>query len=148
MRARLRVVAAVVLALLATASAILATREPAVQPLLAARPDCAPRFDAEMAALRPLLPARGVLAYVGPRDVDGCHPMYVAQYALAPVWIAEMGAPDDRALWRRRGAHALPMDPALVIAYGDEGRAWLAASPRHRVLAAPSRELVLAGRDP
>ena len=51
------------------------------------------RFEAELRPLRRALPRHALIGYVGPSQDETCHPMMVAQYALAPAWLTELEDP-------------------------------------------------------
>ena len=110
------------------------------------RPDCVGRFEAELRPLRRALPRHALIGYFGPSQDETCHPMMVAQYALAPAWLTELEDPRLRAVTRAEGSLVLPETPSLVLAWGEEGAAWLAAHPDYQLIAPPTEHAQLAAR--
>lgn len=147
LRARLRLAALPIWAALCAAAAWHGTQLDDNRPLLTSAPDCATAFDARLAPLRELLPARGVVGFVGPDRDSGCSPLMVSQYAFAPVYVVDQTFDSHRDDMAERGHHLLPEEPAFVIAWGAEGREWLRAHPSYRAVRA-RRGVVLAARDP
>lgn len=147
MRARLRIATAVAWLVLASVGAVASTFDEDVTPLFRRR-DCAVQITAELEPLREALPPRAVVGFMGERAYDGCDPMMVAQYVFAPAWVMEQDWDDLRAAMRARGDQALPRDPALVLVWGEEGRAWLAAHPRYVPIAPPTEHATLVAREP
>ena len=94
----------------------------------------------------PILPRHALIGYVGPSQDETCHPMMVAQYALAPAWLTELEDPRLRAVTRAEGSLVLPETPSLVLAWGEEGAAWLAAHPDYQPIAPPTEHAQLAAR--
>lgn len=109
--------------------------------------DCATQFDAWLAPMRPLLPARGVVGFAGPEREGACKPMFVAQYSLAPVYVVEVEHGVHRTDLAKRRVHLLPNDPALVIVWGAEGHAWLERSPAYHRLLRVTERIELVARD-
>jgi hypothetical protein len=116
-------------------------------PILAKRWDCATQFDEWLAPMRPLLPDRGVVGYAGPERDAACHPMFVAQYTLAPVYVVEV-SPEHRNDLAKRRVHLLPNDPPLVIVWGEEGQRWLDGSPAYHTLLRVTDHILLVSREP
>ena len=132
MRARLRWIAVGLWAAACVAAAWKHAQHPDNAPLFETRSHCAVDWDAELAPLRAALPERGVIGYAGPSRDRGCHPMFVAQYALAPLYLVEMGYPEHVADLAARQRHLLSAEPELVIVWGPEGQVWLQQHPDYR----------------
>lgn len=107
-------------------------------------PDCAPRLRAELESFRAALPHRSVIFYVGPELHDGCSPYYLAQHALAPSIVLEPGRAESYLAWRDHDL-VVPLDPAVVLAFGPAGRRWLRERPEY-LPARRAGEAVLAVR--
>ena len=73
--------------------------------------------------------------------------MFVAQYALAPVYIVQADFPDHMQDLATRQRHLLATEPELVIAWGPEGRAWMQRHPEYRPVRR-TRNAVLVWRAP
>lgn len=119
---------------------------------LAGKPevDCAARHAARFARARPLLPAHGVLGWFGPGDVEGeCNAKQVAQHALAPLLLVDLG--DEWAIERvRRLDLVAPQKPPLAIvdlAY-PRARSWWQSQHEYRVVADVGDDVVVVALAP
>ncbi len=90
--------------------------------------DCAPPLRAELETLRASLPPRSVVFYAGPLVEEGCSPYYLAQHALAPALVLAVDRADVY-LELRDSDLVVTEQPAVVLAFGREGRRWLQAHP-------------------
>jgi hypothetical protein len=112
--------------------------------------DCAARYAARYARARPLLPAHGVLGWFGPDDVEGeCNAKQVAQHALAPILLVDVG--DEWAIERvRRLDLVAPSRPPLAIvdlAY-PRARSWMQSQHDYRVVAEVGDDVVVVALGP
>lgn len=129
---------------LCVASVIGMTRFDDVDPLFGPVTDCAATFEEELAPLRAVLPAQGILGYVGPDDDSGCHPRMMAQYTLAPVRLVEAEYDVFRRSLQERAVEVTPLAPQLVLAWGEEGQRWIRQHPDYAPLAQTPRAVLLA----
>jgi hypothetical protein len=118
-------------------------------------PDCAERHAARFERVRALIPAHGVLMFVGAGLEDGppapptswpggCHVAFVAQRTLAPVLLVEPDAHEFIEAVRSRDL-VVPTSPSLVLVDTEspQGKAWLSSHNGHRTAADVGNGLVL-----
>jgi hypothetical protein len=120
--------------------------------LRAARPlsfqpgnDCATRHIARFERIRPLVPSRGVIGYVGPAFVEeSCDVLMAAQHALAPVLLVNLEDGDMIQRVQRVDLVAPPRLPLAIVDLSAPGaRAWLQSQREYRIVAAPGDNIVL-----
>lgn len=103
-------------------------------------PDCVARQKARFERVRPLIPSRGVLAFVGPNLIgeegDQCSVGYVAQRTLAPVLLVDRG---DGEFFERARSQDFVIPPTQPLALVDmssrEGADWRANNPDYQLVA-------------
>jgi hypothetical protein len=112
----------------------------------AAGEDCAAATAEALRALRPRVPPRAVIAFVGVATTGGCNPRMIAGRVLAPALVL-VDDPDGIA-WIRASGPVVPVAPALVLAWGAEGERWIAGHPDARLVASEGPARLLARPTP
>jgi len=102
-------------------------------PSFAWGPDYASTMIEELRPLDRRLPRRAALSYVGPHEIGGSSPAWVARNALAPRLVIDPPGADHLSWLAERGVE-VPPPPRLLLIWGDVDSDWYAAHPDIRVL--------------